>query len=123
MPDKLITRAVPPGFGRERLKTKSLVTGLMVVLTVAAASVQAEEALSAEFLEYLGEYEQFGDEWVDPYSFAENLEDMARLGKDQHKPAEQADVGQQHLQEQIQAKHTQQGNAEQQPKAVGGSSQ
>ena len=39
------------------------------------------EELSDEFLEYLGEYENIDGEWIDPYEFAEVLEEMANLGK------------------------------------------
>ncbi len=46
-----------------------------------AAVIAAQEALSEEFLEYLGNYEQVGGEWVDPFEFAQALEQMANLSK------------------------------------------
>lgn len=39
------------------------------------------QVLSDAFLEYLGDYENIDGEWVDPYEFAEVLEEMANLAK------------------------------------------
>lgn len=111
MPDNAI--AVHNKKTKGRL-SKPVVSGVLLCLLGAASWVQSEEALTAEFLEYLGEYEQFGDEWVDPYTFAENLEEMAQLGKEQQ-PQSQQQPSQKQL--------PQQGNAEQQSTAVGGASQ
>ena len=81
---------------RDSLSAKPVLSGMFVALVVAASWGQAEEALTAEFLEYLGEYEQFGDEWVDPYSFAENLEELAKLGKQTEMISDEAENASQH---------------------------
>lgn len=128
-----IARTVSQGsLNRTLVSISAIVSGVFfIVLMVASDQLQAEQALTAEFLEFLGEYEQFGDEWVDPYSFAENLEQMARLGKDEQTPSQKLSQERtqkltqkvQTQQKQFPDEQLQQGNAEQRQPAVGGPSQ
>ncbi len=63
--------------------------GLALIFVLLSGLLIAQEILSEQFLEYLGEYEQIDGEWVDPLSFAESLEQMAQIG--QNSSATEAD--------------------------------
>jgi hypothetical protein len=64
---------------------------LTVVLLAAAGVLLAQDAPEEAFLMYLSDYEKVDGEWIDPGEFAQQLEQMAEIGKARktsEKPAE-----------------------------------
>lgn len=64
---------------------------LTMVLITAAGVLLAQDAPEEAFLMYLSDYEKVDGEWVDPGEFAQQLEQMAEIGKARkasEKPAE-----------------------------------
>ncbi len=51
-----------------------LIVGALLLLS---SYLLAQEVLSEQFLEYLGDYEEIDGEWIDPLEFAETLEKMS----------------------------------------------
>lgn len=76
---------------KQNMRAERLRKIFMVALISGAGVLLAQDVPEEAFLMYLSDYEKVDGEWVDPGEFAQQLEQMAEIGKAKkasEKPAE-----------------------------------
>lgn len=76
---------------KRNMQAERLRTLLMMISLAGTGVLLAQDAPEEAFLMYLSDYEKVDGEWVDPGEFAQQLEQMAEIGKAKkanEKPAE-----------------------------------